>query len=119
MSLKSKLKIEDTGIFAASIFHIAVGITCFVALTTVDHGLIHIGLIGVISLATAYGLLQGRSWALWSIFVATFMATVLAFSMLYYTMGSDILIDTAMIVYTILTWIFTVYVTSKRKKLEF
>jgi len=119
MSLKSKLKIEDVGIFAASIFHVAVGVICFVVLATVDFGLIHIGLVGIISLATAYGLFRRRLWALWSIFVVSFMATALAFSMLYYTVGSDILIDAAMIVYLVLTWIFTVYVASKRSKLEF
>jgi hypothetical protein len=47
------------------------------------------------------------------------MATALAFSMLYYTVGSNILLDAAMIVYLVLTWIFTVYVASKRSKLEF
>ena len=119
MSLKSKLKIEDVGIFAASIFHVAVGVICFVVLATVDFGLIHIGLVGIISLATAYGLFRRRLWALWSIFVVSFMATALAFSMLYYTVRSDILIDAAMIVYLVLTWVFTVYVASKRSKLEF
>jgi|YelNatPaOPRAMG01_1025707.scaffolds.fasta_scaffold00068_38 hypothetical protein len=119
MSLKSKLKIEDAGIFAASIFHVAVGVICFVVLATVDFGLIHIGLVGIISLATAYGLFRRRLWALWSIFVVSFMATALAFSMLYYTVGSNILLDAAMIVYLVLTWIFTVYVASKRSKLEF
>jgi len=119
MSLKSKLKVEDAGIFAASIFHVAVGIICFVVLATVDFGLIHIGLVGIISLATAYGLFRRRLWALWSIFVVSFMATALAFSMLYYTVGGNILTDTAMIVYLVLTWIFTVYVASKRRKLEF
>ncbi|MEM3578701.1 MAG: hypothetical protein QXL54_00550 [Candidatus Bathyarchaeia archaeon] len=119
MSLKSKLKVEDAGIFAASVFYIAVGIACFVILVLVDLGLIHIGLLGIISLATAYGLFQRRLWALWSLIVVAFMATVLAFSMLYYTMGSDILIDIAMAAYLILTWLFTVYVASKRRKLEF
>ncbi|MEM1565789.1 MAG: hypothetical protein QW510_01700 [Candidatus Bathyarchaeia archaeon] len=118
MSLKSKLKIEDAGIFAAYIFYAVMGILFFIVLATVDLRLVHMGLLGVISLATAYGLYRRRLWALWSIFALAFMATVLAFSMLYYTMGSDILIDTAMIVYLVLTWFFTVYVASKRRKLE-
>jgi len=119
MDLKSKLKVEDVGIFAASVFHVAVGVVCFIVLAIVDFGLIHIGLVGVISLATAYGLFRRRLWALWSIFVVSFMATALAFSMLYYTVGGNILTDTAMIVYLVLTWIFTVYVASKRRRLEF
>ncbi|MEM0096218.1 MAG: hypothetical protein QW660_06245 [Candidatus Bathyarchaeia archaeon] len=119
MSLKLKLKVEDAGILAASIFHVAIGIACFVVLALVDPGLVHIGLLGIISLATAYGLFKRRFWALWSIFVVAFMATVLSFSMIYFTMGSDILIDITMIVYLILTWMFTVYVASKRGKLGF
>ncbi|MBS7647523.1 MAG: hypothetical protein QXK93_00535 [Candidatus Bathyarchaeia archaeon] len=119
MGLKSKIKIEERGFFAASIFHVAVGIACFVVLAVVDLRLIHMGLLGIISLATAYGLLRRRFWALWSIFVVTFMATVLAFSMLYYTMGSYILVDVVVTAYLILTWVFTVYVASRRRKLEF
>lgn len=119
MNLKSRLKIEDAGIFTASIFHVVVGIICFVVLAIVDLGLVHIGLVGVISLATAYGLFRRRIWALWGIFVVAFMATALATSMLYYTIGIDILVDIAMVAYLILTWVFTVYVASKRRKLEF
>lgn len=119
MGLKSKLKVEDGGIFAASIFNAVVGVLCLVVLVLLDFGLIHIGLLGITSLATAYGLFQRRTWALWSLVTVAFMATVFALSMLYYTMGIDILLDAAMIAYMVLTWIFTGYVASKRGKLEF
>lgn len=119
MGLKSKLKIEDRGFLTASIFHVAVAVACFTILATVDFGLIHIGLLGIISLATAYGLFKRRLWALWSIFVLAFMATVLVISTFYYTLGSDILVDLTMAAYLTLTWIFTAYTASKKRELEF
>ncbi|MEM3010952.1 MAG: hypothetical protein QXE76_04000, partial [Candidatus Bathyarchaeia archaeon] len=78
-----------------------------------------IGLLGIISLATAYGLIRRRRWALWSVFVLFFTNTTFAISMLYYIVGGDILIDAAMILYLALTWIATVYLAARRKKLEF
>jgi hypothetical protein len=115
MGLKSRLKVEDGGIFAAFIFHVVVGVLCFAVLAVIDFRLIHIGLLGIISLATAYGLYRRRVWALWSIFAVAFMATVFS----YYTVGGDIIMDVAAVAYLVLTWIFTIYVAAKRKKLEF
>lgn len=119
MGLKAKLKVEDGGIFAASVFYAATGILFFTILTLTDPNLIHIGLIGIISLATAYGLFRRRFWALWSVSAVAIIATVFAFSMLYYIMGSDILTDVAVVVYLILTWISAIYVAVRRNKLEF
>ncbi|MEM3579955.1 MAG: hypothetical protein QXH40_04565 [Candidatus Bathyarchaeia archaeon] len=118
MSFKSRLKTENIGLLLASIFYAAAGIVCFIVLATVDYELVHIGLIGIISLATAYGLIMRRRWALWSVFVLFFTNTTFAVSMLYYTVGSDIVNDTAMILYLILTWVATIYLAARRKKLE-
>ncbi len=117
VGLKWKFKGEDVGLLAASIFNVAVGVLCLAMLFLEDLQLIHIGLIGAISLATAYGLFRKRFWALWTMFVAASMATVFALSTLYYALRSDILLDAAVIVYMVLTWIFTVYIASKRSKL--
>lgn len=119
MGLKAKLRFEDGGMLAASVFYAVVGVICFVVLVITDLGLIHIGLLGVISLATAYGLFRRRSWALWSVYAVAVMVTVFAVSLLYFTMGSDVLIDAAMVAYLIFTWIFAAYVAAGRKKLEF
>lgn len=119
MGLKAKLRFEDGGMLAASAFYAVVGVLCFVVLAVVDFALIHIGLLGVISLATAYGLFRRRSWALWSVYAVAIMVTVFAVSMLYFSMGSNVLMDTAMVAYLFFTWIFTVYVAAERKKLEF
>ncbi|MBS7615987.1 hypothetical protein KEJ45_02155 [Candidatus Bathyarchaeota archaeon] len=117
MDWKSKLNIEDTKMFASFLFYVVAGIICLVVLAT-DLALVHIGLIGIISLVTAYGLFKKRIWALWSLFVLFFMANAFAISVLYYTMGRDLLVDLAIIVYLILTWASTVYVAARRKKLQ-
>lgn len=119
MGFKSRLKTENIGLFLASIFYAAAGIIFFIVLATIDLELVHIGLLGIISLATAYGLIRRRRWALWSVFVLFFTNTTFAISMLYYTGGGDTLIDAAMILYLALTWIATVYLAARRKKLEF
>lgn len=119
MGFKLNLKFENIGVFAASIFYAVTGVICFLVLAiTGEYRLIHMGLIGILSLATAYGLLRRRRWALWSVFVLFFTSTAFAMSMLYYTIG-DVLIDAIMVMYLILTWIITIYLGARRKKLEF
>lgn len=118
MALKSKLKIESVGMFAASVFYALVGITFFAVLAISDFRLIHIGLIGILSLITAYGLFKKRAWTLWAVVALFFIATTFSVFMLYYTFGIDMLIDMSVIAYLILTWIFTAYTAVKRKMLE-
>lgn len=117
MGVKEKLKIESLGMFAASLFYAAGGIVCL-AILAADFALIHIGLIGILSLAAALGLFTKRAWALWFVVILFFTVTAFSASMLYYTMGTNILLDTATAVYLVLTWFFTAYMAAKRKKLE-
>lgn len=119
MGFKLRSKIENIGLLLTSIFYAAVGIICFVMLATIDYEMVHIGLIGIISLITAYGLIKRRRWALWSAFVLFFTNTTFAASMLYYTIGGDILIDIAMILYLAMTWAATIYLAARQKKLEY
>jgi uncharacterized membrane protein HdeD (DUF308 family) len=117
MSLKSKLKIENVGMFAASIFYAVVGIVCFVVLFMANFPP-HIGIIGIFSLITAYGLFRKRSWVIWLIAALFFIVTTFSAITLYYVFGTDLLLTISMIAYLILTWIFTVYTMVKRKTLE-
>jgi hypothetical protein len=117
MSLKSKLKIESVGMFVAFVFYAIVGIICFVALPMTNFPP-HVGIIGVLSLITAYGLFKSRAWALWFVVALFFIATTFSACMLYYAFWNDILLDVSMIAYLILTWFFTAYTAAKRKTLE-
>jgi len=117
VGLKTRFKGEDGGLLLASVFNAAVGVLCLAMLLLEDLRLIHMGLMGVFGLATAYGLFRKRFWALWTMFVVALMATVFTSSTLYYTLGSDIPLNVAVVVYMVLTWIFTAYIASKRSKL--
>lgn len=118
MLLKSKLKIENVGMFAAFAFYAVVGIICFAVLTIVDFRLIHVGLIGILSLITAYGFLKTRVWTLWVVTALFFIATTFSAYMLYFAFEKDLLLDIGMIAYLLLTWVFTAYTAAKRKTLE-
>ncbi len=116
MDIKSKLKIESVGMLAATVFYAVTGIVCLAILA--GEMLIHVALIGILSLAVAFGLFMKRSWAMWFIVILFFTITTFSVSMLYYTMGSDIFLDVTMVAFLVLTWIFTAYTAAKRKKLE-
>ncbi|MGB9675588.1 MAG: hypothetical protein ACPL0C_00190 [Candidatus Bathyarchaeales archaeon] len=116
MSIKSKLKIESTGMLLASVFYLAAGAICFFLLAT-NPSLIHIGIIGILSVITAYGVFSKRFWALWTATILFFMITVFSAVMLYYFFGTDVIIDLSFVAYLILTWISTAYLASKRENL--
>ena len=117
MSFKSRLKIESVGMFTAFVFYAVVGIICFAALPGSNYPP-HIGLIGILSLITAYGLLKGRAWAPWVVAALFFIATTFSAYMLYLVFGKYILLDITVIAYLILTWVFTAYTAAKRETLE-
>ena len=117
MSLKSKLKVESVGMFAAFVFYAVVGIICFIELPMTNFPP-HIGIIGILSLITAYGLLKSRAWTLWVVVALLFIATTFSAYTLYFTFEKDLLLDVGMIAYLIFTWVFTAYTVAKRKALE-
>jgi hypothetical protein len=118
MSLWSRLKMADTGMLAAFAFYAIVGIICFAILVVIDFRFVHIGIIGVLSLITAYGLFKKRSWSIWLVVILFFVATIFSVYTLYYIMFNDLIFGLSMIAYLILTWIFTAYTAAKRSKLE-
>jgi len=117
MSLKSKLKVESVGMFAAFLFYAIAGVICFVVLA-MDFRLVHIGIIGILSLITAYGLFKNRVWSLWVVIMLFFIATTFSAYTLYRAFGENLILDIIAITYLILSWIFTAYTATKRKALE-
>ncbi len=117
MSLKSKLKIENLGMFAVFVFYAIVGIVCFAVLPMAGFPP-HIGIIAILSLMTAYGLFKKRSWAIWIVFMLFFVTTTFSAFTLYYALENNLLLSVSVIAYLILTWISTVYIIMKRKTLE-
>lgn len=102
---------------AASIFYTITGLVCL-AVLAMDYRLIHIALIGIFSLASAFCLYKRKRFALWCILPLFFTSTSFSASMLYYTVGGYIFLSVVMAVYLILTWIFTFYSVAKRALLK-
>jgi predicted cobalt transporter CbtA len=115
MSFKSKLKIEDVGMFMALVFYAVAGIICLAILPFTGFQP-HIGIMGILSLLTAYGLFGKRAWTIWFVIIVFLIATTFSVAMLYF--GRELLLDISTIAYLILTWIFTIYIADKRKTLE-
>ena len=117
MSIKSKFTMENLGMYTAFAFYVIVGIVCFVMLPIANFPP-HIGIIGILSLITAYGLFKKRGWTIWLVVILFFTATAHSTYTIYPLIGKDIIRDTITIAYLILTWVFTAYVAAKRKTLE-
>jgi hypothetical protein len=117
MSIRSKLKIESVGMLLASAFYLVVGALCFFVLAT-DLRLLHVGIIGIFSLITSYGVLRKRFWAIWIAVMLLFIATAFSATMLYFFFGKDPILDFSFAAYLVLTWIFTAYLAMKRKNFE-
>lgn len=117
MSLKSKLKIESTGMFAAFVFYAIVGIIWFTVLPMANFPP-HIGLLAIFSLITAYGLFKKRIWAIWLVVMLFFVVTTFsAYMLYYYFVLENVFLGLSMIAYLVLTWVFTAYIAIKRKTL--
>lgn len=120
MSFMSKLKtVKNMGIRALApiAFYGVVGILFLVLLPFANFPP-HIGLTGIMSLITAYGIFTKRSWATWLIVALFFVATTLSMYTLYYIMFSNWIVSISMIAYAVLTWVFTARTLLKRKSSE-
>jgi membrane protein YdbS with pleckstrin-like domain len=75
-------------------------------------------IIGLFSLVAGYGLLMKRNWSLYLVVILFFVATVFSLYMLYYMFMKDLIINLGSVAYLVLSWIATIYVATKRVKLE-
>jgi len=117
MSFASKLKTADARTLAPAAFYGAVGIV-FLVLLPLANFPPHIGLTGILSLVTAYGILKKRFWALWLVVAMFAVATTLSLYTLYVFAFTNVIVGVSMIVYAVLTWLVTLYIVLKRKPTE-
>jgi len=117
VSFVSKLKTAGVRVLAPVVFYGAVGII-FLALLPFANFPPHIGLTGILSLATSYGIFKKHFWALWLIVALFAVATTLSLYTLYVVAFSNLTVGLSMIVYAALTWTFTFYIVTKRRPQE-
>jgi hypothetical protein len=113
VSIASKLRIDNTGIFATSLFYLIVGIILFVLLPSANYPP-HIGVMAILSVITAYGIFRKRNWSLWTVVMLFFIFTTFGILQLYWFFGIDLLFTMGSIALLALTWVFTVYTATKR-----
>jgi hypothetical protein len=117
MSVGSKFKLEGKGMLATSVFYAVVGVF-FLAWMFLASFPVHLGIIAVFSLVTAYALMRKRGWAFWFVLISFFAATTFASFIIYGFASSNILLGLGMAAYLVLTWVFTAYVMNKRGSLQ-
>ena len=124
MALKSKLKIENPIVFLFSVFYIIAG-AVEVSYLVVENfrAAPHIGVLGLLSLITAYGLFKMRKWAVLLVTALfflgiTFGATAISDSVILQTFGGTLLLNIALIAYMIILLIAFIYVVAKREKFQ-
>jgi len=124
MTLKSKFKVENPVVFLFSIFYIIAGATeVFYLVIEKFTAPPHIGVLGLLSLITAYGLFKMRKWSVLLVTALFFLgitvgATTLYNSVIWQTFEDALLFHTALIAYMIMLLIAFVYVAAKREKFE-
>jgi hypothetical protein len=121
MTSEKSNKMENPAMRIIAIFYIAVGIAQ-VGYFAIESSVapLHIAVLGIVSLITAYTLFTMRKWALPLVaglfFVGiTFGATTLSNSLALQTFGGAILFHLALIAYIILLVIASLYVVTKRE----
>lgn len=117
MSIGSRLKLEGKGMLVAFVFYAVVGIAFAVWMFLTSFP-VHIVIIAAFSFITAYALAMKRSWALWLVLVDFFTATTFAAFIIYGFIASNLLLVVCIVVYLVLTWVFTAYVLNKRGSLQ-
>ena len=121
MTSKSSSKIKNPAVLLFSIFYVAVGIieVGYFAIES-SAAPLHIPVLGILSLITAYTVFTMKKWALPLVvglfFVGiTFGATTLSNSLALQTSGGAMLLHLALIAYMIILLIASVYIVARRE----
>ena len=123
MTLKSKFKIENPGMFVFSVFYAIVGAVLIYVLVLSSFNLYHVGVLGFLSLITAYGLIRMKPWSVLLVVVLlclgiTFGAITLYSSFMiptFYANPEAWLLQALLILYLLFTVAASTYVVAKRK----
>ncbi len=114
MSLVTKLKALNRMEIASIAFYAVTGIILLVFLPLSGFPP-HLALISIVSLITAYSLFTKRAWAPWLVGILFLVNSVFSLYTLYSVGFSNALTALSMIVYAVLTWIFSLNILLRRK----
>lgn len=124
MTTKFKLKVKNPAVFILSVFYVVAGVAeIFLLVATNFVAPPHLGVLGLLSLITAYGLFRMKRWSILLVTALFFLgiafgATTLYNSVVLQTFEGAPLFHTALIAYLIATAVAFIYVAAKRKNFE-
>ena len=125
MTLKSRIG-KLGWLFAFAVFYAVAGCLQFFLLALSGFRLFPVGVLGVLSLITTYGLIKKKRWLTWLVTALLFLGTTFGGTILY----SSIVIETfspniqtllfhlALIIYLALNAIAVVYALAKRENFQ-
>lgn len=122
------LKLKRLDGFLLAVFYAVVGIFQIVVLVLSSSNLVppHVGALAFLSLIAAYGLFKTKKWSVWLVTALFFLqltfaaVTLYASNMLYafYPQTSLILLNIALTLLIVFSFISFVYVAAKRKTFQ-
>jgi len=122
MTLKSILRVEKLGVAVVSIFYVIAGIVQIVILAM--SAIPPIGVLAILCLISAYGLIKMRKWAVWLVMILLFPEITLAVTPLYVSVMQQqaffpnfewALFQIMLVIYVIATLVASVYILVKRQ----
>jgi hypothetical protein len=124
-ALISKFKVKRRDGFLLAVFYAVVGVLQMLVFALSSYSVMppHAGALAVLSLIAAYGLLRARKWAVWLVIILYFPQLVfgaisLNAGVVLYKIIPEftvLLIDIALGVFIVLTFISFVYIAARRK----
>jgi hypothetical protein len=108
VSLSAKMKNLKRNELLSIVFYIVSGILLLAALPFSNYPP-HLGLIGIVSLITAYSLFLKRAWAPWLVAVLLIVNSVFSIYTLAAAGFSNLLVGLSMIGLLVLTWLVSIY----------
>jgi len=127
MTLKSMLGVEKLGVAVVFIFYLIAGIAQLIILAMSNFGIIPIGVLAVLCLIAAYGLIKMRKWAVWLVMILllpemTFAAVPLYASIMqqqaFFPNLEGLLLNLMLVIYVIATFVASVYILVKRQDFQ-
>ena len=116
MSIASRLKTFNRIELASLAFYFVSGIVFLVFLPLTSFAP-QLGLLGILSLLGGYCVFTKKHWTTWVLIVLFVAATTFSLYTLFSVGFSNAMIGVSMIVYAVLTWIFTGYLLLKKNPL--
>ena len=124
MALKWKLKAENLGVTIFSVFYAVAGCLFLVDVVLSNfRAPSHVGVLGFLSLITAYGLFKMRKWSVILVIALFFVGTTFGATTLYPSVVKQtfnpnlemLLFHLALIAYLIMMAVATIYVMARRR----